>query len=228
MGTSNDCSLHALDWIRSCFGKRANCHFSLNLAAQERTSNRTRSFCPTNIHDYSRGRVDRLSQCQQIGSARTCASRRSSIFGVLSGSTAVGLVHPFDPKALEQPAFAANNGLTISAAPPTPWYKNQCIQKALAKGLVSAGIDAIGLIPGGGAVSEGLSLFHGAAAVSNGTAILGRVRLGAGIITTANGASNISPLEGNAEMRGQTGRSPRRARCTPPVATDQHSEINTF
>ena len=89
---------------------------------------------------------------------------------------------------------AANNGFTISAAPSTPWYKNPCIQKALAKGAVSAGIDAIGLIPGGGAVSEGLSLFHGAAAVSNGTAILGRVQLGAGIITTANGASNTSPL----------------------------------
>jgi RHS repeat-associated protein len=89
---------------------------------------------------------------------------------------------------------SANNGLTISAAPPTPWYKNPCIQKALAKGALSAGIDAIGLIPGGGAVSEGLSLFHGAAAVSNGTAILGRVQLGAGIITTANGASNTSQL----------------------------------
>ena len=88
----------------------------------------------------------------------------------------------------------ANNGLTISAAPPNPWYKNPCIQKALAKGALSAGIDAIGLIPGGGAVSEGLSLFHGAAAVSNGTAILGRVQLGAGIITAANGASNTSQL----------------------------------
>ncbi len=76
------------------------------------------------------------------------------------------------------PVVAANNGLTISAAPPTPWYKNPCVTKAIAKGALSTGIDAIGLIPGGGAVSEGLSLFHGAAAVSNGTAILGRVQLG--------------------------------------------------
>jgi hypothetical protein len=89
---------------------------------------------------------------------------------------------------------AANNGLTISAAPPTPWYKNPCVTKAIAKGALSTGIDAIGLIPGGGAVSEELSLFNGAAAVSNGTAILGRLQLGAGIITTANGASNSSPL----------------------------------
>jgi hypothetical protein len=87
---------------------------------------------------------------------------------------------------------AANNGLTISAAPPTPWYKNPCVTKAIAKGALSTGIDAIGLIPGGGAVSAELSLFHGAAAVSNGTAILGRVQLGAGIITAANGASNTS------------------------------------
>jgi hypothetical protein len=56
---------------------------------------------------------------------------------------------------------AANNGLTISAAPPTPWYKNPCVTKAIAKGALSTGIDAIGLIPGGGAVSEGVSLFHG-------------------------------------------------------------------
>ena len=56
------------------------------------------------------------------------------------------------------------------------------------------GHPAIGLIPGGGAVSEGFSLFNGAAAVSNGTAILGRVQLGAGIITTANGASDTSAL----------------------------------
>jgi hypothetical protein len=89
---------------------------------------------------------------------------------------------------------AANNGATISAAPPTPWYKNPCIQKALAKGALSALIDGIGLFPGGGVVSAELSLFHGAAAVSNGTAILGRVQLGAGIITTANGASNTSQL----------------------------------
>jgi|HubBroStandDraft_6_1064221.scaffolds.fasta_scaffold236049_3 hypothetical protein len=89
---------------------------------------------------------------------------------------------------------AANNGLTISAAPPTPWYKNPCIQKALAKGGASALIDGIGLFPAGGAVSAGFSLFHGAAAVSNGTAILGRVQLAAGIITTANGASNTSQL----------------------------------
>jgi RHS repeat-associated protein len=91
------------------------------------------------------------------------------------------------------PPSAPANTAIISASK-TSWYKNPCIQKALAKGALSAGIDAIGLIPGGGAVSAELSLFRGAAAVSNGTAILGRVQLGAGIITTANGASNTSQL----------------------------------
>jgi hypothetical protein len=102
--TSNDCTLH-FNGMHCSVGKRANCNLCLNLAAQERTSNRTRSFYPANIHDYSRCCLDRLSQCQQISSARTCAGRRGSVLGILSGSTVVGLVRPFDPKAVEQLAF---------------------------------------------------------------------------------------------------------------------------
>jgi hypothetical protein len=35
---------------------------------------------------------------------------------------------------------AANNGLTICAAPHLPWYKNPCVTKAIAKGALSTGI----------------------------------------------------------------------------------------
>jgi len=116
--------------------------------------------------------------------------------------------------------LAANNGLTISAAPATPWYKrykNPCVTKAIAKGALSTFIDAIGLIPGGGAVSAELSLFNGAAAVSNGTAILGRLQLGAGIITTANGASDTSPLGAIQTVAGVGGIVAGVAKATPVV-----------
>src|SRR5580658_181903 len=112
---------------------------------------------------------------------------------------------------------AANNGLTISAAPPTPWYKNPCVTKAIAKGALSTGIDAIGLIPGGGAVSAELSLFNGAAAVSNGTAILGRLQLGAGIITAANGASDTSGLGAIQTVAGVGGIVAGVAKAAPVV-----------
>jgi hypothetical protein len=40
---------------------------------------------------------------------------------------------------------APNNG--------TPWYQNACVQSALAKGAASTAIDAVGLLPEGGAVA---------------------------------------------------------------------------
>jgi RHS repeat-associated protein len=83
---------------------------------------------------------------------------------------------------------APNNG--------TPWYKNSCVTSALAKGAASAGIDAIGLLPEGGVVSAALSGFHGAAGVSNGTNILQRVQMGAGLIGTANSASGSNVFAG--------------------------------
>ena len=72
-------------------------------------------------------------------------------------------------------------GLAPSNA--TPWYKNPCVQSALAKGAASTAIDAVGLLPEGGAVAGAFSLWHGAAGVSNGIKILQRVKFGAGIIS---------------------------------------------
>jgi RHS repeat-associated protein len=66
-----------------------------------------------------------------------------------------------------------------------------CLGDALKSNGVSLALDAVGLIPAGGSASAAFSLFHGAAGVSNGTNILNRVKMGAGIIGTAgSGASN--------------------------------------
>lgn len=96
---------------------------------------------------------------------------------------------------------------SIAANNKTPWYKNPCIQKALAKGAATAGLDAIGLLPEGGAVAAAFSLFHGAAGVSNGTKILGRVAVGGALISTASSLSDASgPDGGVASFAGlQTG-----------------------
>jgi RHS repeat-associated protein len=74
----------------------------------------------------------------------------------------------------------------------TPWYKNPCVQSALAKGAGSTAIDAVGLLPEGGAVAGAFSLWHGAAGVSNGINILARVQFGAAIISTASAGSDAS------------------------------------
>ncbi len=71
----------------------------------------------------------------------------------------------------------------------TPWYKDACVQTALLKGSGSAVLDAIGLLPEGGVVSGGFSLFHGAAGIANGTKNLQGVKMGAGLVSTANSAS---------------------------------------
>jgi RHS repeat-associated protein len=88
----------------------------------------------------------------------------------------------FDPFGLDKKA--PNNG--------TPWYKNPCVQSALAKGAASTAIDAVGLLPEGGAVAGAFSLWHGAAGVSNGIKILQRVKFGAGIISAASAGSDAS------------------------------------
>ena len=85
------------------------------------------------------------------------------------------------------PVVAPNNG--------TPWYKT-CTAQALGKGLGGAALDAIGIIPEGGTISAAFSLFHGAAGISNGTKILGRVAFGAGLISTASAASDLSEANG--------------------------------
>ncbi|QNI35460.1 hypothetical protein [Edaphobacter albus] len=84
----------------------------------------------------------------------------------------------------------------------TPWYKNPCIQSALAKGAASTALDAVGLLPEGGAVASAFSLWHGAAAVSNGNKILERVQFGTALISTANAGSDISGSEGAFSLSG--------------------------
>jgi hypothetical protein len=84
----------------------------------------------------------------------------------------------------------------------TPWYKNPCITSALAKGAGSTAIDAIGLLPEGGVVASAFSLWHGAAAVSNGGKILERVQFGAAIISTANAGSDVQGSEGAFSLSG--------------------------
>jgi hypothetical protein len=58
------------------------------------------------------------------------------------------------------------------------------------------------LLPAGGAVAGAFSLFHGAAAVSNGVNILQRVTFGVGLISTANSASDGSGLSTGLDVLG--------------------------
>jgi hypothetical protein len=59
------------------------------------------------------------------------------------------------------------------------------MQRALVMGAATTALDAIAILPEGGTVAAAFSLSHGAAGVSNGTTILGRVALGGIIISTA-------------------------------------------
>jgi hypothetical protein len=93
-----------------------------------------------------------------------------------------------------EPVAAANKA--------TPWYKNPCITSALAKGAGSTALDAIGLLPEGGAVAGAFSLWHGAAGISNGGKILERVQFGAAIISTANAGSDVQGSEGAFSLSG--------------------------
>jgi RHS repeat-associated protein len=88
------------------------------------------------------------------------------------------------------PTITFYGGPVVAPNNATPWYKNPCVQSALAKGAGSAALDAIGLLPEGGAVSAAFSLWHGAAGVSNGTKLLQGVKVGGGIITTASSGSD--------------------------------------
>ena len=78
------------------------------------------------------------------------------------------------------PSSGSGGGMASPGAPSNgiPWYKNPCVQSALAKGAASTAIDAVGLLPEGGAVAGAFSLWHGAAGVSNGINILSRVQFG--------------------------------------------------
>jgi hypothetical protein len=85
--------------------------------------------------------------------------------------------------------MVASSAFCLAPSNGTPWYKNSCITSALAKGAASTGLDVIGLLPEGGAVSAAFSLWHGAAAVSQGTKLLQGVKVGAGITSTASAGS---------------------------------------
>ena len=64
-----------------------------------------------------------------------------------------------------------------------------CLGDALKSNGLSLALDAVGLIPAGGSASAAFSLFHGAAGVSNGTNILARFQMGAGLIGTASSSN---------------------------------------
>jgi hypothetical protein len=98
------------------------------------------------------------------------------------------------------PLVTTAYGLATNNA--TPWYKNPYIQSALAKGAASTALDSVGLLPEGGAVASAFSLWHGAAAVSNGNKILERVQFGAGLISTANAGSDVQGSEGPFSLSG--------------------------
>ena len=108
----------------------------------------------------------------------------------------------YDPPPM--PVVVRNNlpNIAVAANNWTPWYKNSCIQKALLKGAATTALDAIGLLPEGGAVSATFSLFHGAAGISNGTKILERAQFGAAIISTANAGSDVSGDSGAFSVAG--------------------------
>jgi hypothetical protein len=81
---------------------------------------------------------------------------------------------------------------------------------------LSLALDAIGLIPEGGAASAAFSFFHGAAGVSNGTKMLQNVKMGAGIIGTASAGH-----DGNAygTLVGAASMGASLAKATPIVGT---------
>jgi hypothetical protein len=66
-----------------------------------------------------------------------------------------------------------------------------CLGDALKSNGLSLALDAVGLIPAGGSASAAFSLFHGAAGISNGTNILSRVQVGAGLIGTASAGNAV-------------------------------------
>ncbi len=111
------------------------------------------------------------------------------IDNLLSGTSGSGT--PDDPYTIYDLVLAPFLD-EITAGSPTPWYENPCIRGAIGNGLLHIGIDAIGLLPEGGAVASAFSLFQGAAGVSNGINILKRVKTGVGIVSTAGGAQDTS------------------------------------
>lgn len=65
-----------------------------------------------------------------------------------------------------------------------------CLGDALKSNGLNLALDAIGLIPEGGAASAAVSLYHGAVGVSNGTKTLQAIKMGTGIAGTASAAND--------------------------------------
>jgi len=138
---------------------------------------------PTCVPDPDTDSIECTSlyvSCDTDPSASGCSGVVTTPSSCLTLYACAGLV----PSGPGKPTVAPNNG--------TPWYKNPCVQSALAKGAASTAIDAVGLLPEGGAVAGAFSLWHGAAGVSNGINILARVQIGAAIISTASAGSDAS------------------------------------
>jgi RHS repeat-associated protein len=131
--------------------------------------------------------------CYDCDSDNTaCASTGDCVANGTEGCITAS--NPGNTTTLQPTPSAPSSGGSSNGAPSngTPWYKNPCVQSAVAKGAASTAIDAVGLLPEGGAVAGAFSLWHGAAGVSNGINILSRVQFGAAIISTASAGSDAS------------------------------------
>lgn len=85
-------------------------------------------------------------------------------------------------------AFAPSNG--------TPWYQNTCITSALGKGALSAGIDAIGLIPEAGDISRIIGHqagYVGVVADQAGYSVVNAVGKSTSTVQGLNGLFDTSP-----------------------------------
>ena len=93
--------------------------------------------------------------------------------------------------------YGLNNGTGLTDPTglcPAPWYKT-CTAKAIGGFVLDAGIDAVGLLPEGGALSKAIGSYagyRGLVATQQGTKALQGVKLGAGIVTTGLGAEDTS------------------------------------
>jgi hypothetical protein len=84
---------------------------------------------------------------------------------------------------IDKTALAPNNGRS--------GYESLfCLGDALKSNGLSLALDAVGLIPEGGAVAGAFSFWHGAAGVSNGIKNLQAVKMGAGIIGAASAGND--------------------------------------
>jgi RHS repeat-associated protein len=89
-----------------------------------------------------------------------------------------------------------NNGPTISAGPPLPWYKNPCITSALGDAALHVGIDAIGLIPEAGGLARVIGHqagYVGVVADQLGTKVIQGVGGSAGTVQGLAGLGDTSP-----------------------------------